>query len=1154
MKFIIFSLVIVCFSGIVFSKDNVLTGKDASMKIKGAETIRLKNQSDIPSYVKFRKGEEIEKPAFFSWFINNNFKNQNIRFQFLQKENDRYGMEHSRYQLLYHNTPVAYAILVLHTLDNKVASFNCDLSRYTSASVNVTLDKEEALAKALEYFPAEKYKWQLPSEEAFLKKIKNDGEATFYPEAKKIFFVKGPELRIAWYFDIYAHEPWKRAELYIDATTGEKLYENNLIKNTDVPGVAVTKYSGTQNITSDSIAGLYRLRETGRGNGIETYDMNMGSDYGAAVDFTDPDNYWDNVNTEQDEVAADAHWGAERTYDYYFEKHGRNSIDNTGFALLSYVHADLTGFGLPNNSNAFWDGNVMTYGDGNQYPFTALDICGHEITHGLVTFTANLNSGAEPGALNEGFADIFGTCIEFFSKPSVATWTMGNDINMIIRDMANPSATNDPDTYLGPNWDFATQEVHQNSTVLSHWFYLVSEGGSGTNGIGNTYAVAGISLDSAAIIAYRTLTTYLTPSSDYADTRYYSIQSAIDLFGACSPEVESVTNAWYAVGIGNAYVPAVVSAFSADFTAFCAAPATVQFTNQSSNGTSFTWDFGDGVIGYTANPNHVYTSGGLYTVTLVTDGGSCGTDTLAVYDFISINPANPCIVILPQTGSDIVTYCSGTLFDSGGQENYQDNTDVSVTIAPTGASQVILNFTTFNFETGYDYLYIYNGPDITSPLIGQYDGASLPNGGTVISDFGSVTIRQTTDQGLTMPGFELSWVCQMPDSPPVANFTSDVNESCTGEITFSDYSTNNPDNLLWDFGDGATDTSSQPTHYYTSSGTFSVTLVATNAFGSDTIIKNNFVTVNLPASPLVTDDTTCIGSYAVLTATASGTINWYDSQTGGSLLFTGQQFTTSALNATTVYYAENELVQAAQYVGKADNSGTGGYYTNTTEHYLVFDAVAPLTLVSVKVYAGDAGQRTINLKSSQGTILQAVTANIPLGESRVTLNFNIPAGTNYQLAVSPANCNLYRNGSQQGADLPYPYEIPGLVQIKNNSAGNLKYYYYFYDWEVAGQTCTSARTPVTAYVEVCAGIEETREPNSISVYPNPVNDILYLQTGSLTLPLMVTICNVNGGEIRKIRMDDNARPVIITDLPDGVYYLKVLYLDHPEILKFCVVH
>ena len=91
--------------------------------------------------------------------------------------------------------------------------------------------------------------------------------------------------------------------------------------------------------------------------------------------------------TNDDRYALDAHWGAEMSYDYYKNVHGRNSLDNKGIKLVSLIHNS-------EDMNAYWTGTTMLYGDGNGNdvgPFAALDVCGHELTHGLVTHTASLN-------------------------------------------------------------------------------------------------------------------------------------------------------------------------------------------------------------------------------------------------------------------------------------------------------------------------------------------------------------------------------------------------------------------------------------------------------------------------------------------------------------------------------------------------------------------------------------------------------------------------------------------------------------------------------------------------------------------------------------------------------------------------------------------
>ncbi|RZM06940.1 MAG: M4 family peptidase, partial [Pedobacter sp.] len=370
-------------------------------------------------------------------------------------------------------------------------------------------------------------------------------------------------MTLAYKFDIYAQAPLSRQYVFVDAKSGAILGTDSIIKETNTPGTATTVYSGSQPIVADKVSATsYRLRETGRnaGTAVETYNLKKGTSYARAVDFTDTDNNWNNVNTTLDQYATDAHYGAEKTLDYYYANFGRKSIDNNNFAIKSYVHYSRSYF------NAFWDGTRMTYGDGSatngNKPLTALDVCGHEITHGLTSFTANLAYQKESGALNEGFSDVFGNSVEFWARPTKANWKLGEDFNYVIRDMANPNAYQQPDTYLGTYWvnvvgctpSSTTNDncgVHTNSGVLNYWYYLLTNGGSGTNDKGFAYNVTGLGLTKAAAVAYRTLTTYLTSASNYLNARTYSLQAATDLYGASSNEYVQVKNAWDAVGVGG---------------------------------------------------------------------------------------------------------------------------------------------------------------------------------------------------------------------------------------------------------------------------------------------------------------------------------------------------------------------------------------------------------------------------------------------------------------------------------------------------------------------------------------------------------------------------------------------------------------------------
>jgi len=281
----------------------------------------------------------------------------------------------------------------------------------------------------------------------------------------------------------------------------------------------------------------------------------------------------------------DAHWGMEKTLDFYKETFNRYSFDNKGSIVYQLVNQPSDTFllaSLPMNAFAInYQPFPMVYGMGkilsesnaimSMNPLVSIDIMAHEFSH-LVT-DQNGNGGltylGESGALNESFSDIMGISVKKYATGH-NDWLIGNDVLIYasnMRSMKNPNNSWDgvkpqPDTYNGTYWADITDNskdgdnggVHTNSGVQNYWFYLLSEGGSGTNDIKNTYNVKAIGIDKAVQIAYRNLIYYLTPNATYEDSRNGSIQAAIDLYGKGSQEHQSVVNAWYAVGVGEQYV------------------------------------------------------------------------------------------------------------------------------------------------------------------------------------------------------------------------------------------------------------------------------------------------------------------------------------------------------------------------------------------------------------------------------------------------------------------------------------------------------------------------------------------------------------------------------------------------------------------------
>lgn len=1150
-KILILAVAFFSFSA-AFSQASIFKGKQADEVVKGSNLVRITENSTVPNYVQFREGKQFPLQKLESWLQNYFPNNSDVKLKLIRKETDQLGFEHYRYQQIINGVPVQLGTYLAHVKNGLVVSVNGELTTHAATSNNPSLSEQQALNAALKHVNALKYKWEIAEEEEHIKLEQNNPNATYYPSGDLVYIHKNAKLtnalKLAYKFNIYAAEPFSRSEVYVDANNGEILFTEDKIHHVDAVGTAHTKYSGVQTMTADNNNGTYRLRETGRGNGIRTYNMQTGTNYGSAVDFTDNDNVWNNVNPQQDEVATDAHWGAEMTYDYFSINHSRNSIDGNGFALLSYVHYDN------NYANAFWDGQRMTYGDGNGAwtALTALDIAGHEITHGLTTFSANLVYQAESGALNESFSDIFGVTIEWYARPGNANWTMGEDIGSALRSMSNPNAYGDPDTYFGTNWASLTGGdnggVHTNSGVQNFWYYLMVNGGTGTNDNGDNYTVNAVGMNKAADIAFRNLTVYLTQNSQFSDARFYAIQSAVDLFGGCTPEVETTTNAWYAVGVGPVYVPNTLSDFDAPVLTSCSAPFTVNFNNLSVNGNTYAWDFGDGNTSTQQNPTHTYNNYGTYTVELIADGGVCGIDTTVKLSYVVVDSNIACVVEMPANGTTTTqTSCSGKIYDSGGSNSdYGADEDGVITIIPTGASTVDLSFISFDVEAGqsncnYDYLEVYDGPNTSASLIGKYCNNSLPPS-TISSTGGAITLKFHSDQGVEESGFEIDWQCQMPNQAPNVDFSADIDTTCTGVVNFTDLSTNGPLTWNWNFGDGNTSTQQNPTHTYTANGLYTVQLTAGNGIGTNSNTKTNYIYVDMPPAPATIGDTVCQNSPASLLATGTGVLNWYDAPTAGNLVNTGNTYNTGALSTTTTYYVENVVQSPIQNVGKANNSGGGANYNNY--QYLVFDVFKTVEIVSVVVYADGAGTRVVELRDNGGTVLQSSTINMTNGQQRINLNFTVNPGTDYQLGVSNnSTVAMYRNN----AGINYPYTLGGLISITKSSANTnpTGYYYFYYDWEVKEPDCISSRTAVVAQVDVCTGLNDLEDGQKFVAYPNPANNQLNVALNNFDGEnISLNLLDINGRVIKSIynsTASNNIKiNVDISDVAGGVYNLQLL--------------
>lgn len=1067
------------------SKELVLKGKDANDVIPGAQWIRYKSPSSTFAYLEFSDDQmlpESELQAFLSEYV---FPNESFRLQSIRQSTDPLGFTHHFHQLYFQQYPVEGSWLITHSKGNKVLSMNGNLFIDIPEASTVSLSSAQALNNALEDFGAQSYMWENPAMEAFQSKLAakfniNGTEKikpSFRPEGEMVILPSLSEdntyeYNLAYTFNIYAQIPHQRKKYFVDALTGDIIFKEDLIHEIDSLGKAKTKYIGLQDITTHFNGEHFTLEEKGKGGGIQTLNMQQSRDFELAVDFVDDDNFWDNENEAQDETAPDVQIAASRFYDFLLEKFDRKSIDDADMPLISNVHFGDQVF------NAFWNGQTATFGDGsgNVGPLTSIDIVGHEFVHGLTDGSADLIYYTESGALNESFSDIFGEMLERFILGS-NDWKLGQEIGRTIRDMSNPNSFGHPDTYFGRNWLLGERDnggVHINSGVQNFWFYLLCEGGSGTNDNGDTYTVNPIGHDKATEIAYRTLSTYLSPISRYVDARFYSMLSAIDLFGACSPEVQTVINAWHAVGLGDAYTNQVIANFSVDPAFDCKAPFEVQFTNTSYNGATYTWDFGDGTTSNEVSPRHTYTAVGTYEVSLSTNSAGCGQDVRILPEAVKIGENIPCSQLITEGNSNA---CSGRLYDPGGPfEFYGDEEVHTMTIKNEDATQIRLAFDFFDYEYDFDYLYIYDGEDSNAPLIGRFTGDTLPNGGEIISSFSAITLVHTTDPGLRRGGFALNWSCIFPTEPPAADFIADSEiRFCgpTGTVNFENRSSNGV-NWTWYFGDGSSSTELHPTHTYTEDGEYTVRLIARNQLGNDTLVVSKAVNITLFKAPEIEGLIACRGQEANLSAISpEGSVRWYDES--GNLLNIGNQFSLDSLEATTNFFVEQEVIPPRFSAGPASwNFGSGSFHRNSSTQYLKFDILRPIVLERVFVNADQPGERTIILWDGFGNIIHQTTVDISSGERSIGLNWELEPGTDYRIGGS--EMGLYRNNSGPS----YPYLLDDLVEITGSSAGD-DYYYYFYNWRVREQSCVSTRKEITVELaEDFADFSFNQEQNKVS--------------------------------------------------------------------------
>jgi thermolysin len=479
-------------------------------------------------------------------------------FEVMRVETDDTQIVHTRVRQALGGVPVWEGEAIVHLRQNGgLFTITDDLKENVSVNTQANLTPDDAIAAAEGYYkPGAGSLTAKPKADIWIYRAEDRDHLVYRVQMERLDGTENTSMPV----------------MFIDAHTGEKIFQYDNLQT----GLAPTMYSGTVFIDTTTDGSTFYMEDTLRRLG--TFNMNgTGSEnfpYGGGTQsrFTSPTDSWHLVVQR---AGVDAHWGAQKTFDYYQTFFGRYGINgnygpgtatagaNNGVNLVvSRVHYGSSGA----FNNAFWNGSQVSYGDGDgsQYgSFPALDICGHEITHGVIQSTAGLAYQKESGALNESWADVFGAMVELYGRgggpPTSDTWKIGEYVKTplspgdAIRYMYHPPYAGDPDHYstrlyqgtCAPSNTNDNCGVHSNSGIPNKAFYLVAAGGTHPK---SGVTVVGIGVSKAQQIWYKALS-YMTSGTNFAGARAATLNAASALYGP--DEIYAVTRAWCAVGVGG---------------------------------------------------------------------------------------------------------------------------------------------------------------------------------------------------------------------------------------------------------------------------------------------------------------------------------------------------------------------------------------------------------------------------------------------------------------------------------------------------------------------------------------------------------------------------------------------------------------------------
>lgn len=425
---------------------------------------------------------------------------------------------------------------------------------------------------------------------------------------------------------------------FIDAVSGKILMTIPIYESISGNGTLATRYSSIQMGTTYFYNTNYHLNDSSRGANIHVMNLQGSTSISNFVELSDADNNWTSAehSASKNDMGLDVYWAQQKIYDYLNINYGLNSFDDNGGDLTSYIR-----YGSNNSyaDNAGWSSTLQHFIFGTGYtwfkPVASIDAVAHEYGHALTTSFIGWGNNC----FNEGLSDIWSAILEYRIKPN-STWKIGEQIDLSYGCLRNLQTTNDNNartkmantygttSYFNYNED---DQIYYRAGVFSHWFYLLVNGGSGTNGLGNAYNVYGTGMSTAEqLIAYSVSGGYLSGTTSYADIRDVFVIVADDVLCLTDNSIlrYQIESAWYAVGVGSQPLTPTISGsttlvcYSSNSGTFtlsnCPSGATITWTN--SNNT--TYMSGQGTPSYVVKACSGITCSGSGWVTATMTSGS----------------------------------------------------------------------------------------------------------------------------------------------------------------------------------------------------------------------------------------------------------------------------------------------------------------------------------------------------------------------------------------------------------------------------------------------------------------------------------------------------------------------------------------------------